>query len=71
LDSIAKFEKIEATETEVDEKIKELAERYQEKDPEKMKLSLIAKGRLEDIRQAIVLEKTADFIKENAVPVYV
>jgi trigger factor len=71
LDSIAKLEKIEATEAEIDEKIKELAERYQEKDLEKMKQTLAAKGRLADLKQALVLEKTADFIKENATPVYV
>jgi trigger factor len=71
LDSIAKFEKIEATEAEIDERIKELAQRYQEKNSAEMKKALAAKGRLGDIKQAIILEKTADFIKENAVPVYV
>jgi trigger factor len=71
LDSIAKFEKIEATEAEIDERIKELAQRYQEKNSAEMKKALAAKGRLDDIKQAIILEKTADFIKENAVPVYV
>jgi trigger factor len=71
LDSIAKFEKIEATEAEIDEKISELAQRYQEKNPVEMKKALADKGRLDDIKQAIILEKTADFIKENAVPVYV
>jgi trigger factor len=70
LDSIAKFEKIDASEAEIDEKIKELAERYQEKNAVEMKKALAAKGRLDDIKQAIVFEKTADFIKENAVPVY-
>jgi trigger factor len=70
LDAIARFEKIEASDAEIDEKIKELADRYQEKNPDQMKKNLAAKGRLGDIKQAIVLEKTADFIKENAVPIY-
>jgi trigger factor len=70
LDCIARFEKIDATEAEVDEKIKELAERYQEKNSAEMKKILAAKGRLGDIKQAIILEKTADFIKESAMPIY-
>jgi FKBP-type peptidyl-prolyl cis-trans isomerase (trigger factor) len=71
LNSIAKFEQIKADEAELDEKVKELAVRYQQKDPEKLKQDLTSKGRLADIKQAIILEKTADFIKENSVPVLI
>lgn len=67
LSNIAKAEGIEATEAELDEKLAELAARYQQKNVAKFKKDLQANGRLEDIKQAIVLEKTADFIKENAV----
>jgi len=67
LSNIAKVEGIEATEEEVDEKLAELAARYQQKNVAKFKKDLQANGRLEDIKQAIILEKTADFIKENAV----
>jgi trigger factor len=70
LNSIAKFEQINVSETELNEKIRELAERYQQKDLEKLKSELDAKGRLADLKQTIVLEKTADFIKENSVPVF-
>jgi trigger factor len=70
LNSIAKFEQIDADEAELDEKVKELAVRYQQKDPDKLKRDLASKGRLADIKQAIILEKTADFIKANSVPVY-
>lgn len=69
LSNIAKAEKIEATEAELDEKINELATRYQQKNVAKFKKELQSKGRLEDIRQAIILEKTADYIKENTKPV--
>jgi len=68
LSDIAKTEQIEASEAELNEKIKELSTRYQQANPEKFRRDLEAKGRLSDIRQAIVLEKTADFIKENALP---
>jgi trigger factor len=71
LNSIAKFEQIDADEAELDEKVKELAVRYQQKDPEKLKRDLASKGRLADIKQAIILEKTADFIKDNSVPVFI
>jgi len=67
LSNIAKAEGIEATDEEVEEKVVELAARYQQKNVAKFKKNLQANGRLEDIRQAIILEKTADFIKENAV----
>jgi trigger factor len=65
LSSIAKAEKIEVNEAELDAKIKELASLYQEKDPQKLRRDLTKNGRLSDVEQAILLEKTADFIKEN------
>jgi trigger factor len=65
LSNIAKKEQIIATEAELDEKVNELATRYQQKNVAKFRKDLESKGRLEDIRQAIILEKTADFVKEN------
>ncbi|HEY8464345.1 MAG TPA: trigger factor [Bacillota bacterium] len=68
LNSIAKQENIEVSEAEIDDKVRELAERYQYKNPEKLKQELTSQGRLAQIKQAIILEKTADFLKESAVP---
>lgn len=68
LNSIAQAEQIEVSDVELDEKIKELAAIYEPKDPVKLKKELESKGRLIDIKQAILLEKTADFIKESSVP---
>jgi trigger factor len=68
LNAIAQAEKIEITDQELDIKIKELATFYEQKDPAKLKKDLENKGRLADIRQAILLEKTADFVKEQTLP---
>lgn len=65
LSNIAKNEQIEATEAELDERINELATHYQQKNVAKFKKDLKSKGRLEDIKQAIILEKTADFVEKN------
>ena len=67
LNSVAKSEQIEIAETELDEKIGELAVRYQHKDAVKLRKELEKKGRLGDIKQAILLEKTADLIKARSV----
>jgi hypothetical protein len=39
---------------------------YEQKNPEKLKRDLEKNGRLAGVKQAILLEKTADFIKEQA-----
>lgn len=67
LGAIAKAEKLEASEAELDERINELASYYQQKNVAKFKKELESKDRIEDIKQTIVLEKIADFIKESAV----
>lgn len=68
LSDISKNEKIVISEAELDEKINELAERYQQKNVNKFRRELESKGRLDDIKQAIILEKTADFLKAQAIP---
>ncbi|MGE5583365.1 MAG: trigger factor [Bacillota bacterium] len=66
LNTIAKIEDIQVTDNELDEKIRELASLYEQKNPEKFRKDLEKNGRLTDIKQAILLEKTADFLKEQA-----
>lgn len=68
LTDIAKNENIVISETELDDKVEELAERYQQKNLAKFRRDLESKGRLDDIKQAIVLEKTAEFLKNQAIP---
>ncbi len=65
LSSIAKAEKIGVDESELDAKIEELASIYQQKDSKKLRRDLTKNGRIADIEQSILLEKTAGFIKEN------
>jgi len=65
LNSVAKEEKIEVSDAEVDQKMQELAAMYEQKNPEKLKKDLEKNGRLAGVKQAILLEKTADFIKEQ------
>lgn len=71
LRSIAQAENLEVTDEELNEKLAELAERYQQKSAAKLRESLESNGRLSSIRQAILLEKAADFIKENSKPIEV
>jgi trigger factor len=66
LNSIAKEENMVVSEAEVDQKIQELATIYEQKNPEKLKKDLQKDGRISSIKQAILLEKTADFVKEQA-----
>lgn len=68
LNSIAKTENIEVTEEELEEKLKELAVRYQQKDVNKLRKDLEKKGRIGDIKQAILLEKTSDLVTSEAKP---
>lgn len=67
LTKIAKVEQMDVSETELDVKVSELAGRYQQKDVAKFKKDLKSKGRLEDIKQSILLEKAAEYLKGNAV----
>lgn len=71
LSNIARTENLEVTEEELNEKLQELAERYQQKNSAKLREMLESKGQLASIRQAILLEKASDFIKENAIAVEV
>ena len=66
LNSIAKAENILVADSEVDQKIQELATMYEQKNPDKLKKELEKNGRLASVKQAILLEKTADFVKEQA-----
>jgi trigger factor len=66
LNSIAKQENMEVSEAEVDQKMQELAAIYEQKNPERLKKDLAKNGRLASVKQAILLEKTADFVKEQA-----
>lgn len=71
LSNIARAENLEVTEEELNEKLQELAERYQQKNSAKLRETLESKGQLDSIRQAILLEKASDFIKENTIAVEV
>jgi trigger factor len=66
LNSIAKQENMVVSNEELDQKMQELAAMYEQKNPEKLKRDLEKNGRLAGVKQAILLEKTADFIKEQA-----
>ena len=65
LNKIATEENLQISDDELNLKIKELASMYEQKDPVKLRRDLEKRGRLDDIKQAILLEKTADFIKAN------
>lgn len=71
LSNIAQAENLEVADEELNEKLAELAERYQQKNAAKLRESLESNGRLSSIKQAILLEKAADFIKENTKPIEV
>ncbi|NLW45944.1 MAG: trigger factor [Firmicutes bacterium] len=71
LSNIAQAENLEVTDEELNEKLAELAERYQQKNVAKLKETLEDNGRLGSIKQAILLEKAVDFIKENTKPIEV
>lgn len=71
LTNIAQAENLEVTEEELNEKLQELAERYQQKNSAKLRETLESKGQLGSIKQAILLEKASDFIKENTTAIEV
>jgi trigger factor len=64
--AIAKVEGLEVSDAELNTKISDMAARYQEKDPAKLRRELEKRGRLEDIRRALLLERAADLITESA-----
>ena len=65
LEEIAKVEKIEATEEELAEEIKKTAEQYHQ-EPEKLREVLEKEGQITSIEYGIMLDKTVDFIIEQA-----
>lgn len=67
LAAIAKAENLEVTDEELDARIEELAGYYQQKNVAKFKKDLESKGRMIDIKDAVLLEKAADFIRANVV----
>jgi trigger factor len=71
LGNIAQAENLEVTDEELNEKLTELAERYQQKSVANLKENLEKNGRLGSIKQAILLEKAVDFIKDNTKPIEV
>lgn len=71
LTNIAQAENLEVTEEELNEKLQELAERYQQRNSAKLRETLESKGQLGSIKQAILLEKASDFIKENTTAIEV
>lgn len=71
LSNVAQTENLEVSEEELNEKLQELADRYQQKSLAKLRETLESKGQLSSIKQAILLEKASDFIKENTKPIEV
>ena len=65
LEEIAKEEDIQATTEEVDQEIKNAAEKHQQ-DPEKLRKVLESEGQISSIEFGIKLDKTVDFIIEQA-----
>ncbi|MDO5725162.1 MAG: trigger factor [Tissierellia bacterium] len=67
MDTIAKAEKIEATDAEVDEKIKEMAEEFFPNDEAEQKKFAEGLESKEYFKEMIVREKTMDFMRELAI----
>ncbi|MDD2211815.1 MAG: trigger factor [Clostridia bacterium] len=65
LEKIAKEENIQATAQEIEQEIKKAAEVYQQ-EPEKVREVLEKEGRIPSIEFGIMLDKTVDFIIEQA-----
>ncbi|GAW93304.1 trigger factor [Calderihabitans maritimus] len=61
LEAIAKAEKIEVTEEDVDEAVTRLAESYKQ-DPKAVKATLAAQDNLQDLKYNLLLKKTVDFL---------
>ena len=65
IDAVAKLEKIEATDEDVDAELEKIAEQYNQEDVEKFKEDM-KKGDLDYLYKGISREKTVDFLLKNA-----
>ncbi|WP_435924394.1 trigger factor [Paenibacillus sp. DYY-L-2] len=65
LEQIAKAEKIEATEEEINKELQDMAEAYK-RSPEEIRNILAANGSLGSLREDVLLRKTIKFLIENA-----
>jgi trigger factor len=65
LDAIAAAEKIKVEEAEVEERIRQLAQRSRTT-PARLKAQLAEKGGLGEIEEQILVGKTLDFLMDNA-----
>ncbi|MFW5998481.1 MAG: trigger factor [Bacillota bacterium] len=64
LEAISDKEEIEVNDEDIEDKIKEFADRF-DQEPEQLKEQLKKTGRIEGLKSDIKLEKTIDFLKEN------
>lgn len=65
LEQIAKAEKIEATEEEINKELQDMADAYK-RSPEEIRNILAANGSLGSLREDVLLRKTIKFLIENA-----
>ncbi|WP_334078202.1 trigger factor [Paenibacillus sanfengchensis] len=65
LEQIAKAEKIEATEEEVNKELQDMADAYK-RTPEEIRNILAANGSLGSVKEDVLLRKTIQFLTENA-----
>lgn len=66
LEQIAKEEKLEATEEEINEELNNMAETYK-RPVDEIRNILASNGSLDSLREELVLRKTIDFLLENSV----
>ena len=66
LEAIAKEESIEATDEDLEKEYEKMAEKYQQ-DVQIIKDSFVNNNRIESLKYNIVLDKTVDFLIENAI----
>lgn len=66
LEAIAKAEKIEVTDEELEEEIKKMGEKYQQ-DPAVLRKILEGTNRIRQLKSDLATEKTVNFLVENAV----
>jgi len=65
LEAIAKAEDIEATDEEIDEQVKKMAEYYRQ-EPEDLRRALEIQGQLHFLIAGLIKEKTLQFLVEHA-----
>ncbi|MCA1295820.1 trigger factor [Paenibacillus sp. alder61] len=65
LEQIAKAEKIEATEEEINKELQDMADAYK-RTPEEIRNILAANGSLGGLKEEVLLRKTIEFLTENA-----